>query len=81
LLLPFDQFAYAELKSDGKEQKLRLVFATHEVLLIGHSLRRIETAVQRFELSSLNALPVGQRALIADGQPVVFEISVTETQA
>ena len=37
LLLPFDPFAFAELKSDGKEQRLRLVFATHEVSLRGHS--------------------------------------------
>ena len=47
LLLPFDQFAFAELKSDGKEQRLRLVFATHEVTLSGHSLRRIETTIPR----------------------------------
>jgi hypothetical protein len=40
LLLPFDQFAFSELKSEGKEQRLRLVFATHEVTLRGHSLRR-----------------------------------------
>jgi hypothetical protein len=34
-----------------KEQQLRLVFVTHEVSLRGHSLRRIETAMQRMELS------------------------------
>ena len=58
LLLPFDQFAFAELKNEGKEQRLRLVFATHEVLIRGHSLRRIETGIQRMELSFLMALPV-----------------------
>src|ERR1044071_8123047 len=70
LLLPFDQFAFSELKSDGKEQRLRLVFATHEVSLRGHSLRRIETAMQRMELSLLTALPDKQRLLVPDGQPV-----------
>ena len=79
LLLPFDQFAFAELKSDGKEQRLRLVFATHEVTLRGHSLRRIETTMQRMELSFLVALPSSQRALIAEGQPLVLEIAVTES--
>ena len=78
LLLPFDQFAFAELKSDGKEQRLRLVFATHEVTLRGHSLRRIETAMQRMELASLSALSGNQRSLVPDGQPVVTEIAVTE---
>ena len=78
LLLPFDQFAFAELKSDGKEQRVRLVFATHEVTLRGYSLRRIETAMQRMELSLLMSLPGNQRSLMPDGQPVILEISVTE---
>ena len=34
-----------------------MVFATHEVLIRGHSLRRIETGMQRMELSFLMALP------------------------
>lgn len=81
LLLPFDQFAFADLKSEGKEQCLRLVFATHEVMLRGHSLRRIETTIQRMELSFLGALSSSERKLIAEGQPVVIEISVTETDS
>ena len=80
MLLPHDQFAFAELKSDGKEQTLRLVFAMHEVLVRGHSLRRIETAMQRSELSLLIALSGKVRSLIPDGQPVVVEIVVTEAK-
>ena len=79
LLLPHDDFAFAELKREGKEQILRLVFAMHEVLVRGYSLRRIETAMQRMELSLLTKLPSSQRSLIADGQPVVLEIVITET--
>jgi len=79
LLLPHDDFAFAELKREGKEQVLRLVFAMHEVMVRGYSLRRIETAMQRMELSLLTKLPSSQRSLIADGQPVVLEIVVTET--
>jgi len=78
LLLPHDAFAFAELKRAGEEQTLRLVFAMHEVLVRGHSLRRIETALQRMELSSLSTLPANQRSLIPDGQPVVLEIKITE---
>lgn len=80
MLLPHDEFAFAELKSEGKEQKLRLVFAMHEVLVRGHSLRRIETAMQRSELSLLTTLSGKQRSLIPDGQPVVLEIVVTEAK-
>ena len=78
MLLPHDESAFAELTGEGKEQELRLVFAMHEVLVRGHSLRRIETAMQRSELSLLTALTGKQRSLIPDGQPVVLEIVVTE---
>jgi len=76
--MPFDQFVFAELKSGGKEQQLRLVFATHEVLARGHALRRIETTMQRMELSLLTTLPSKQRSLIPDGQPVILTIIVTK---
>ena len=78
MLLPHDEFAFAELKGEGKEQELRLIFAMHEVLVRGHSLRRIETAMQRSELSLLTTLSGKQRSLIPDGQPVVLKIVVTE---
>ena len=80
LVLPLDQFVFAELDSDGKEQKLRLVFATHEILISGHVLRRIETAIYRLELSGLMKLPEKYHALIAENQPRIREIVVTENK-
>ena len=80
LLLPFDQFVFAELTTDGEGQCLRLMFATHEIKAQGQSLRRLETAMQRLELSFLASLPTGHRSLVADGQPVVREIAVTEVK-
>ena len=35
--------------------------------------------MQRMELSLLTKLPGSQRSLIADGQPVILDIVVTET--
>jgi hypothetical protein len=78
LLLPHGDFVFAELKTEGREQQLRLVFATHEVLIRGHCLRRIETAMQRLELAFVAKLPTSQRPLITEGQPVVLEVGVTE---
>lgn len=78
LLLPHDQFIFAELTSGGDEQKLKLVFATHEVSICGHHLRRVESVMQRLELSFLGTLPSSQRSLVAEGQPVVVKIAVTE---
>jgi len=81
LLLPHDQFMFAELTSGGDEQELKLVFATHEVSIRGHHLRRIETVMQRMELSLLAKLPNNQRKLITEGQPVILEIVVTEAES
>ena len=80
LVLSLDQFVFAELDSDGKEQKLRLVFATHEILVSGHVLRRIETAICRLELSGLMKLAEKYHALIAENQPRIREIVVVESK-
>jgi hypothetical protein len=80
LLLPLDQFVFAELVSEDKEQKLRLVFATHEVSVFGHVLHRIETAMQRLELSGLMKLPDKYHALVAENQPKIRDIVVTESK-
>src|SRR2546430_8789149 len=77
LLLPHDQFIFAELTSGGDEQNLKLVFATHEVFVRGHHLRRIETTMQRLELSLIAKLPGSQRSLISEGQPMILEITAT----
>lgn len=80
LLLPLDEFVFAELTSDEAEQKLRLVFATHEVLLAGHVLRRIEVAMQRLELSGVMKLPEKHHALLGEGQPRISKIEVVESK-
>jgi ferritin-like metal-binding protein YciE len=79
-LLPHNHFIFAELDSGGDEQNLKLVFTTHEISVRGHHLRRIETVLQRMELSLLAKLPGSQRKLITEGQPVVLEIKVTEAK-
>jgi ferritin-like metal-binding protein YciE len=79
-LLPHNHFIFAELDSGGDEQNLKLVFTTHEISVRGHHLRRIETVMQRLELSLLAKLPGSQRKLITEGQPVVLEIKVTEAK-
>jgi hypothetical protein len=71
---------FAELTSGGGEQILKLVFAAHEVSIRGHHLRRIETVMQRMELSLLTKLPSSHQSLITDGQPVVLEIIVKDAE-
>jgi hypothetical protein len=78
LLLPFDQFVYADLKPYGEHQQLRLVFVTHEVSVRGDALERVETIMQRKQLSLLKSLPNHQWSLIDAGQPFITEIVIAE---
>jgi hypothetical protein len=80
LLVPFNQFNFSELTSDGKGQCLRLIFATHEIVVRGYGLRRIEAAMQRMELSFVSKVPVKYRPLFGEGQPFILEILVTEAK-
>jgi hypothetical protein len=79
-LLPLDQFAFAEMDNDGKEQLLHLSFATHEIMVRGHALRRIETALHRLELSFITPLPAKYHSLIDENQPKILKIDVTENK-
>ena len=81
LLLPHNQFMFAELTGEPDDQNLKLVFAAHEVFIHGRYLRRIETVMQRMELSLLTKLPDSQRNLITEGQPVILEITVNEAKS
>lgn len=78
ILLPLDQFAFAEFNSTGKEQLLHLSFASHEIFVHGSALRRIETALHKLELSFLAVIPAKYLPLVPDGQPRIRDIVVTE---
>ena len=80
MLLPHSDFAFAELKSEEKEQSLRLVFAEHGVLIRGYCLRRIETALQLMELAFITPLSAKYHSLVPEGQPRIQEITVTEVK-
>jgi hypothetical protein len=64
LLLPFDHFLFSELHQFDEGQWLRAQFVSHEVTLTGTSLRRVEVALQRMQLS--RTLPVCQPTSIRE---------------
>jgi hypothetical protein len=80
LVLPLDQFVFAELTGDDKDQKIRLIFATHEILVSGHVLQRIATAIHRLELSGIMKLPKKYDSLFSEDQVRIREIVVTESK-
>ena len=81
LLLPFDQFVYSELTVTDTGQHLRLIFASHEVTVTGTGIRRIESALQRMELSSLSVTSGRPTAAPNPGETSIREIVVVEAKA
>jgi len=81
LMLPFDQFAFSELTVDDKEQRLQINFATHQILIHGQNLRRIETAMQRMELSFIAKVSTNYQAVVSQGQPLILRIAVFQSMS
>lgn len=80
MVSPFDQFAFSELNGDSRDQRLRLVFATHEVLLRGAYLRRVEMAMQKRESSFVAKVSTDYQSKLVENQPTILEITVKEMQ-
>jgi hypothetical protein len=82
VVLPHEHFIYAEFMADEQIDLLKLVFVTHEVILTGHLLRRIETAIVNRDLSWLCAQPEKFRTRNSD-RPFVSTLTVKaiETQS
>ena len=76
IILPYPHFAYAEVTVDGPDELLKLVFATHEVVVRGRALRLVEAAVHRLELTWIAPLPDRVRGTVPDGQPFIREVSI-----
>jgi len=74
LLLPFEQMVFAELLTTDSEETLTMHFDTHEVVVRGSALRRIENALQRRELSSVSAVLETPRNTVKDGQPSITSV-------
>jgi hypothetical protein len=77
IILPWEHFAFAEFTSEEYEEILRMSFSTHEFLVHGRMLRRIEAAIQRMELSSLSIVPDKFRSLMGENQPFISSIEMT----
>jgi hypothetical protein len=57
LVLPYEHFVYSELKAEKESDTLKLLFVTHEVVVSGYMLRRVESGVQTRELAWITARP------------------------
>ena len=79
MVLPFSQFMFSELEPDeGDNQRLHLVFATHEVFVRGHRLKRIETTMQKKQLSFVAKVSANHPTDSEENDPVIREITVVE---
>jgi hypothetical protein len=75
VVLPHEHFVHAEFMADEQIDLLKLVFVTHEVILTGYLLRRIESAILNRDLSWLCARPEKFRAKDSD-RPFITNLTV-----
>lgn len=84
-LLPYAQFLYAEkvsnpgleAKPDAPPEKMRIRFARADVVVLGSGLKRLETAIQKFELKLVKS---ADRQLAATLNTHIAAITVTLTE-
>ncbi len=57
LVLPYEHFVYSELKAEKESDTLKLLFVTHEIIVSGYMLRRVENGIQSRELAWIAARP------------------------
>ncbi|MBU6401104.1 MAG: hypothetical protein KGS61_12350 [Verrucomicrobia bacterium] len=76
LVLPFEHFIYSELEAGADEEVLKVTFATHEVILKGSRLDRLEAALQRFELGTVAPASGKFERVASQTQPFVREIVI-----
>ncbi|PYK97629.1 MAG: hypothetical protein DME19_15670 [Verrucomicrobia bacterium] len=75
-VVPYEHFIYSEYLDREGEEVLKLVFATHEIVLNGKLLRRVEAALHKRELASVAAVAEKFRSVLEDTQPFIQEIAV-----
>ena len=75
-VVPYEHFIYSEYLDREGEEVLKLVFATHEIVLNGKLLRRVEAALHKRELASVAAVAEKFRSVLGDTQPFIQEIAV-----
>ena len=84
-LLPYAQFLYAEKISnpalekepDAPPEKMRIYFATAEVVVLGSGLKRLEQGIQKYELKFVKS---ADRRLAATLKTHIAAVTVTLTK-
>jgi hypothetical protein len=75
LVLPYEHFVYSELKTEKASDTLKLLFVTHEIVISGFMLRRVENGIQTRELAWIAARPERYRSQ-ANEKAFISRISV-----
>jgi hypothetical protein len=84
-LLPYAQFLYAERipnpalekEPDAPPEKIRICFATADVVVLGSGLKRLEQAIQKYELKFVKS---ADRRLAATLKTHIAAVTITLTK-
>ena len=79
-LIPYSRIAFVECKSSADHSTLCLRSDTHEIRIVGRNLRRLESALQRFEVDWVKAAPECYELDAGDNLVWITNITVSELQ-
>lgn len=77
-VLSYQHFHWSEFRAGDEKDTIKLVFSSHEITIQGICLRTIEEAVQRRELSLVEALRPRYRPAAEAHQPFITLITITD---
>ena len=75
IVLPHEHFVCAEFTAGDVTDSLKMIFVSYEIILTGHLLRRIETAILNRDLSWVSAQPEKFYSRNSD-RPYVTQLAV-----
>ena len=80
LILPYAHFRHADFEDKDDGEELKLVFTSHEVVLTGHLLKRLEIGIAAQEVGEVSALPERYHR-IAGERPFIRQIAMLVVSA
>ena len=79
-LVPYSRIAFVECEHGADHTTLCLRSDTHEILIVGKNLRRLESALQKFDVGWVKAVPSRYELDTADNFVWITNITVSELQ-
>lgn len=77
-VFPYPHLVTISLRRTAEEEKLRLLFSSHDVEIVGHNLRALVLALQDFAVKWIRPIPQRYVSLETEEAGVITSIRIEE---